>query len=367
LATKGVDVYCVVLEAAERDRNDAKESGVQLIIAERVAGSSEREALSRRPKLPEGVIPDLIIGHGRITGRAAMVIASDHFPNVPRLHILHMNPDQTEWLKPDREHDAGLTAEQRMKEERALLRPPVTGAGVGPQLHELCQAEFAAFPQAHDPIRIDPGFDIGMPALRKPPRGRPVRISLFGRLEDYKVKGLDIAARGLAEAVDLLGLDPAKVELVLRGVPHGQSSKIRDEIYKWAGKKAFRVVTRTYTEDAEELEEDFLRSTLVLVPSRADGFALAGAEAITAGTPVLISDACGLADLLREVLGEEATRLVVPVRDDDREDARQWGAAITAALVDTPAAFAHMERVRTVMAKERTWEMAAEAVLRVIR
>jgi glycosyltransferase involved in cell wall biosynthesis len=367
LAAAGAEVYCLVLSPSEQDRREAEAGGVQLINAPRLFGSSEQVALSRRPRLPDAAVPDLIIGHGRITGRPAAVIAHDHFASVPRLHIIHMAPDETEWLKLDRQDDIGLTAEQRMKEERALLCPPAISAGIGPRLHDLVQAELAAFPPAAEAVRIDPGFDAGSAVPRTPPRGRPVRVLIVGRMEDQILKGLDVAARGIAAAIDLLGYDASRVELVVRGVPVGESSSVRDAVHRWSGKRSLRVTPRSYTVDSEELEQDLLRATLVLMPSRAEGFGLVGVEAIVAGTPVLVSQLSGLGELLRDVLpADEAGRLVIPVEDDER-DAGRWGAAIAAVLGDPSSAFANAERVRKVMGEERTWAMAAAAVLQVIK
>ena len=366
LGASGIEVYCVVLSATEEEVTDAAASNVQLIKARRFVGDGEQEALSRRPGLPAGIKPHLIIGHGRITGRAAAVVADDHFNGVPRLHILHMAPDEVEWLKLDRKNDAGLSAEERMREERALLCPPAIAAGIGPRLHDLVVAELAPFPTATEPVRIDPGFESTRTTARTPPRGRPIRVLLLGRMEDRLVKGVDIAARAVAHAVDLLGYDASRVELVLRGVPKEEFTVVREAVHRWTG-KSLRVTPRSYTVDAEELEQDLLRATLVLMPSRAEGFGLVGLEAIVAATPVLVSDVSGLSDLLTEVLLEaEAARLIVPITDDEEKDTQRWGAAIASVLRNPDGAFAVAERVRIAMAKERTWLMAAQAVLRMV-
>ena len=367
LGSAGAEVYCVVLGATDEEVADAAASNVRLIKAKRLFGDGEQEALSRRPRLPVGVVPHLIIGHGRITGRAAFAVADDHFDGVPRLHILHMAPDEVEWLKLDRKNDAGLSAEERMREERALLCPPAVAAGIGPRLFALAEAELAPFPQAAEPVRIDPGFESARTTARTPPRGKPIRVLLLGRMEDRLVKGVDLAARALAHAVDLLGYETSRVELVLRGVPKAEFTEVREVVRAWSGKRSLRVIPRSYTVDSEELEQDLLRATLVLMPSRAEGFGLVGLEAIVTATPVLVSDLSGLADLLRAVLGDaEPARLIVPITDDEKKDTQRWGAAIAAVLKDPEGAFNVAERVRIAMAKERTWLMAAQAVLRVI-
>jgi glycosyltransferase involved in cell wall biosynthesis len=367
-------VYCVVLDASEAERADADKRGVRLLIALRIHGASQQEALSRRPALPTGVAPHLIIGHGRITGRAADAVAQDHFAGVPRLHILHMAPDEVEWWKPGDGNDRGLSAEERMEQERALLRPPAIGAGVGPRLYDLVQAEVCIAPQAAEPLRIDPGFDVDSDkaenprSTRTPPRGRPVRILMLGRMEDRWVKGIDLAAESLGEATDMLGVDPSTLEMVLRGVPENEFAATRDAVHEWSGKQSLRVAPRKFMTDPVKLDEDLLRATLVLMPSRAEGFGLVGLEAIVSGTPVLVSGVSGLGELLREVLPpDEAQRIIVPVTSRPGEDRRRWAAAIAAILRDPKAAFDVARRVQEIMIKERTWEMAADAVLRLVR
>ena len=51
-------------------------------------------------------------------------------------------------------------------------------------------------------------------------------------------------------------------------------------------------------------------SSLVLMPSRVEGFGLAGLEAITSGTPVRISGASGLGMLLEELLAQDMPEMI---------------------------------------------------------
>ena len=81
-----------------RERSD-KIEGVTLIGATRTPGRPESEALSRRPALPKGFTPDVIIGHGRVTGPAAQALAEDHFLSAKLLHFVHMAPDEDRMAK----------------------------------------------------------------------------------------------------------------------------------------------------------------------------------------------------------------------------------------------------------------------------
>ncbi|GAA0904457.1 hypothetical protein Vau01_064390 [Virgisporangium aurantiacum] len=248
-----------------------------------------------------------------------------------------------------------------MEEERRLLRPPAIGAGVGPQLYDRVRAELAAFADAPEPVRIDPGFDLVDMPPRQSPSGGPIRVLLLGRMEDRGVKGLDLAAKALAEATRIHELDPSTLELVLRGVPEAEFDEIRTAVLDWAGAR-LRVTTRSYTVGCDEWEYDLRRAVLLLMPSRAEGFGMAGLEAIVAGTPVLISDRSGLGELIREVAPSEARQIVVPIKDDAR-DLQTWGTAIAAVLTNPAEAFARAETLRRVMAERRSWSQAAQAIL----
>jgi glycosyltransferase involved in cell wall biosynthesis len=103
------------------------------------------------------------------------------------------------------------------------------------------------------------------------------------------------------------------------------------------------------------------------MPSRAESFGLVGAEAVTAGTPTLVSGRSGLGMLLKEVLSpEEAARVVVPVRLRQPEDIARWGHHIAAVLNNPTAAFATADSVRRKAAEQRTWAMAARRILDIV-
>ncbi|UQA93392.1 AAA family ATPase [Streptomyces halobius] len=80
LAAAGAQVYCVVLAAGEREIAAAERHNVTLLCAPSTPGAPEYVQLTRRPQLPGGTVPDLVIGHSRITGPAAAVQVSDFFP-----------------------------------------------------------------------------------------------------------------------------------------------------------------------------------------------------------------------------------------------------------------------------------------------
>jgi glycosyltransferase involved in cell wall biosynthesis len=363
LAAARTQVTCIVLKATQEERSEAESRGVTLIDATPTPGLPEQVALARKPVLPDGFVPDIIIGHGRVTGPAAQVLAEDHFPLARRLHFVHMAPDEIEWLKLDRSDDAGERAETRTQIELDLGRTADRVVAVGPRLHDRFLNELSAF-DAPSPLRLDPGFDAESSDPREPPPGKPWKVLLLGRLEDKHLKGLDLAARAVGLAASHRGTDAAPLELLVRGARLDTSTDLRDALCEWAGLPSLSIVVRPYTTDTERLDADLRRASLVLMPSRSEGFGLVGLEAIVAGTPVLVSSESGLGALLRETLEpEQASRLVVRMSGDDDEDSEQWGRAVEAVLRDREAAFLRAAELRTRLSGQRTWAAAAAGLL----
>lgn len=359
LARHGANVVCVVEPGSGPALVDG---GVQVVVARDTPGKDPHVALDRRPELPDGFAPDLIIGHGRVTGPAAKVLAEDLFPAARRLHFVHMTPDEIEWLKPGRQDDAAWRAEERTRIELDLARGATRVVTIGPRLHGRFLRDLQA-EQLPDPLRLDPGFDSESPHERQPPDGRPWAVLTMGRMEDAELKGLDIAASAMGRVASG-GHLPESLELIVRGAPEGTGEATRTKVRDWAVSPALSVLVRPYTVEAERLEADLRRASLVLMPSRTEGFGLVGLEAILAGTPVLVSEQSGLGELLREVLTKEAAaRHVVKVTGDLNVDADAWSRAGEGILRDRAAAFRRAMELRAHLASQRTWQSAISALL----
>ncbi|MEV0370504.1 glycosyltransferase [Streptomyces sp. NPDC050636] len=364
LAAAGAQVYCVVLAVGEGEIAAAKADGVTLLCPPLTPGAPEYVQLTRRPQLPEGTVPDLVIGHSRITGPAAELQVSDFFPDARRLHFIHMAPDEIEWHKLDRENDAARRAEGRTEDERRLGGSAHRVVAVGPRLHSRFLNELSGEGIAA-PLRIDPGFDVANPTPGVPPAGRPLKVLLVGRTEDAELKGLDLAARACGRVATWR--EKAKVPaigLVVRGAPKGTGTEQRKELRSWAANPKLDVVVREYSSEQERLTGDMSRASLVIMPSRKEGFGLVGVEAITMGVPTLVSEESGLAEFLREKLdGETAARVIVPMSGDDDEDTETWARAIDRVMGDLPTAFRRAAELRNALAGTATWADAAAVLL----
>lgn len=373
LARTGADVTCLAITPTAAEIKQAWELGVRLVAARTTPGEDERQWLSRRPHdLDPAYRPTIVIGHGRITGPAAARLADDVFPVAQRLHFVHMAPDEIEWHKFDRTDPpkdavpAAVLAEKRTQVELDLAKGATRTVAVGPRLYNRFLRDLGPY-GCPAPLRFDPGFDPFSEEAREPPQGTPWKVLLLGRAEDEKLKGLDIAASSVCKAASRLrtrGLPD--VELVVRGAKPEDADALREKMRDWAG-DPLRIIPRPYTTEDVTLHADMRSSSLVLMPSRSEGFGLVGLEAIVAGTPVLVTSQSGLADLLREKLGEEgAARITVPTTGDDREietDSAEWAQAIEAVLKDRNSAFRNARDLAKHLGSRTTWDNAVGQLL----
>lgn len=357
-------VTCVVLAVTDEERREAAEAGVTLVEAQQIPGGSDSERLSYPlPQLKDHP-PDVIIGHGRWTGLAAGRLALD-FPHAKRLHFLHVIPDEIEKHKLKEGVDTAALAEERQEVERALGTEANHVVAVGPRIYRHFHWDIERHGKdVSKLLRYDPGFDSRNAVDRRPPEYRCI-VLVTGRMEDDRLKGLDLAARAFNEARLRLRRPPGAPPIVLlvRGAPDNESTALENKMREWAGDPSLPVQVRPYTTKAEVLSADLRGASLVLMPSRAEGFGLVAAEAVAAGTPVLVSDASGFGDLLHEVEPEEAARIVVPVTGDDDRDVAEWSAVIESALRDRDAEFQRVAALRDRLAAKFTWSSASAHLL----
>ena len=369
LARQEADVRVMVETATPDERTDAAQYGVRLIDVAQ-PGLSTDAALSVPPVFTDGFVPDLVIGHGRVTGPPAKALVERYFKNAERLHFLHVEPDQAEAHKPHAEGDLAARAESRTDLELGLCRGALHPMPVGPRLERALWPHLRT-PEYQDlatPVRIDPGFDGGTPVT--PPRLAEIpQILLLGRLADADLKGLDIAARALGKASSRAD-GPGSWHLFVRGVPDDESAELAVQVEKWLANSAVDVIPRRYSADPRRIRNDLARASLVLMPSRAEAFGLAGAEAIACGVPVLVSGRSGLGMLLRAHGSPAAARAVVDVeatRGGRKADIETWAQAIYSVVRNPQAAFRDADDLRKEMAARYTWAAAAATVLGCVR
>ncbi|MEU7907346.1 glycosyltransferase [Actinoplanes sp. NPDC049118] len=357
-------VTCVVLDAGDEERREAGAAGVTLLEAPRLPGASDSERLSYPPANLAGPPPDAVIGHGRWTGQAARRLALE-YRDAKRLHFLHVIPEDIERHKEGSDADAAEVAEERQEIDLALSTDAGLTVAVGPRIYSYFHWDLERRGVAVDKLRrFDPGFDLGADPQRTPSQHRLI-VLVVGRMEDARLKGLDIAARAFNEARKRTG--EIRSELLIRGAPPGKSVALEAQAREWAADKSLPVRAHPYSTRVDRLEADLRGASLVLMPSRAEGFGLVAAEAIVAGTPVLVSRESGIGELLEVLEPEDAKRIVVPVTGDDDHDVAAWANAIAGALRDRKAEFERTAQLRARLAEQLTWSSAAADLLAQVR
>jgi glycosyltransferase involved in cell wall biosynthesis len=203
-------------------------------------------------------------------------------------------------------------AEQERESALFGIRPPISR-----RLQDAMRAEY----QAADLIRVmseraartflERGFDAHRIVVVPPPLmveqfpepqwdAAAFRVSFVGLIEPWK------GFHHLIEAFH--GLDRADAELVLWG---GPGSRPVSRYLAEHQARDRRITVRAVEVRGAGLAEVYGRSSVVVLPSLAEGFGYAAAEAMACGVPVIVSDRMGVADLIED--GRNG--YIVPVRD----------------------------------------------------
>ncbi len=368
-AADGVRVTCLVLDASDADRKDAAEKGVTLVEAPRPPVEKPIERLSRRPDLESVGDPDVIIGHARITGPAAQSL-NEHFRDAVRVHFIHMIPDDIERYKVDESDDEVALAlveelaQERQKIELELSATADHAVAVGPKIYSWFLRELQALGAEERLLRFDPGFETEVTGPRTPPKGDPWTVLLFGRAEDERLKGLDIAAAGFSRADrNLRGVGLPEIELLIRGARKGKAAELARRAPEWAQDAALNVRVKPYSTESALLSAELRAASLVVMPSRAEGFGLVGQEAIVARAPTLVSSTSGLGRLLKEEAPEFAPQAVVETTNDVEATVERWSRAIESLLRSRKGAFAQAAELQECLAEKFTWSRSVAEFL----
>lgn len=352
LARRGERVTCLVADATTEDHADAQDAGITLCVPH------------IGPGLPNLYAPialdspaDLVVGHDRHTGEPAAVQATR--ASVPLMLVVHTNPDELEMLK--QRPDAAAQAEERFEKLRRLSAQADVVCAVGPRLTRKVGTMLDDGYGGKPVYRLDPG-------LTEPLNPASRRVSseciclLVGRAEDIAIKGVDIAAAAFGALCDQVRA--MKPVLWIRGAAPGDAEAVHAAAVAHSGAHRADLIVREYAPYDEVVQGDLLRSSLVLMPSRSEGFGLVALEALSRGTPTLISERSGLAEALREIAPDAAAPFIIDVRDQFEDDIQRWQQAIEGVLLDRDAAFHQTRELRDAIAPTLRWAATAEQLLR---
>jgi glycosyltransferase involved in cell wall biosynthesis len=358
LASQGHAVVCVMPSATAHEIDEARRDGVTIAVAAMMAGSAPMSGMVRPLPLPPGFVPSVIVGHGRITGAAAKAQSADHFRNAKRVHFVHMAPGEIEWFK-DSDDPAGLS-DARERIECELATDANLVVAVGPRL----QREFSDLLRGIGTIASVHEF---LPGPNPKATSEPPQLNhclILGRVDDYELKGLDIAARALGHVVQARRYAGTAPELIVRGAIRGTENELRARLRKECPGVDLSVRVREYNSDEGTIGSDLRRAALLLMPSRREGFGLVALEALSHGVPVLVSDTSGFGEVVQRAAPEVLVRnSVVTTPDDVHTAARNWADAIAMQLLDKGASFSRAFDLANHLAQTLGWDAATRTLM----
>ena len=233
--------------------------------------------------------------------------------------------------------------QEKHKTEVELCEMADLDVGVGPKLSEAFRSYLRGCQKDESVVVLTPGVFKEFSSLKQAAEERKQRsVLVFGRgdAEDFELKGFDIAGKAVAALKD--------TRLVFVGAPDGKHEEIAKRL-TGCGLPASRLKVRGFIEDRKSLKRLFQEVDLVVIPSRTEGFGLAGLEALSAGLPVLVSRNSGFGEAL----------CIVPFGSSfvvNSEDPTDWTAAISKIWAkDRKSRLEEVETLRDSYDKKYNW------------
>ncbi|XP_015775967.1 PREDICTED: uncharacterized protein LOC107354065 isoform X14 [Acropora digitifera] len=293
---------------SDEDKKEAADCRVSLLKAKEKPGYDPIDWLA---SVPQDHQMDIVIGHGIHLGRQVPHIKESH-PECKWVQVVHTDPEELGMFKTY----ACPTAkgEKKREAELKLCKRADQVVAIGPKLDET-YSRSCGNEEIHV---ITPGiFSTFSHIKQNTKERRAFHVLVFGRgdIEDFRLKGYDIAAQAVAKLKD----EEHPFKLVFVGAPSGKEEQIKERLLN-KGISRSQLIVRS-AKEREQLAEQFCQADLVIMPSRNEDFGLIGLEALSAGLPVLISRNSGLGEALEKV--PFGGNVVV-----NSEDPAEWAKAI---------------------------------------
>ncbi len=366
LSQLGNKVCCLVPEATDDEKQAALIKGVALVEATISPGFNLLDRLSLKPSLPLGFKPDIIIAHDRITGPAMVVQKESFFQEAKSLLFIHTAPAEIEWYKPiPPDKTISQKSEERERLQIELSKKANFVVAVGKKLYDEVSTQLSGVPKPPRILQFNPGLlSNGAEQTSKVIAPKPFCL-LLGRVEDFTLKGVDIAAKALELVSKSLEGDNKPV-LVIRGAQVGTGDELKKRAQQ-VSSETLEIRPKEYSSNLEIIQEELNRASLVLMPSRTEGFGLVGLEAIEAKCPVLISDNSGLAKMLKTFAPNQADHWIVKVTGNFDIDSLEWSKRIQSILENRTESNMRMVELYNHLKDLVTWPKAVEELMSIFK
>ena len=331
-----VEVSFFLPQCSQDDKKLALKHNVKIVEATPLPGYEQLDWLCVPP---EDLQIDIIIGHGAKLGKQAQIIK--RYKRCKWVQVVHTDPEELGMFK--NYSDSISKGEEKHKTEIKLCEMADHVVGVGPKLSEAFRSYLRSCQKDDNVVDFTPGVFEEFAAVKQAPSERQQRsVLVFGRgdVEDFKLKGFDIAGKAVAELED--------TRLVFVGAPDGKHEEIANRLTE-CGVPASRLRVREFLPDRESLKRLFQEVDLVVMPSRTEGFGLTGLEALSAGLPVLVSRNSGFGEALCSVSSGSMSVI-------NTEDPAEWTSAIKKVWAkDRKNRLEEAETLRSSYSKKYNW------------
>ena len=283
-----VEITFFLPQCSQEDRKVALQNNVEIVEATPLLGYEQLDWLSFPP---DHLQIDIIVGHGVKLGKQVQIIKKSK--KCKWLQVVHTDPEELGMFK--NYSNPISKGEEKHKTEVELCKMADHVVGVGPKLSEAFRSYLRSCRKDDTVLDFTPGIFEEFAAVKQVPSERQQRsVLVFGRgdVEDFELKGFDIAGKAIAALED--------TRLVFVGAPDGKHEEIAKRLTE-CGVPERRLRVRGFVKERESLKDLFQEVDLVIMPSRTEGFGLTGLEALSAGLPVLVSGNSGFGEALCSV------------------------------------------------------------------
>ncbi|XP_019643331.1 PREDICTED: uncharacterized protein LOC109484492 [Branchiostoma belcheri] len=351
----GLKVYCTVLTATDKDREDAEREHVILLFPE-CDKHDRREPSplwlydhqSRYPNLPSDI--SFVIGHVLVTSRAAVRIKEERFPLAKLYLFTHVLPELVEHFKGEGKA-LGIEEKMRMILEDAEKADALFS--VGPAIFDYYENQYRCLQDPSKPhlLFLPKPSDIFIETRLRYVETKTKVVLSIGRVRGVeKLKGFDLAAGAMSDVIAIL----RKALWQVRGIRKDDFQTSKKIIDSNIQSGTFHFTPLEYGTQ-HQICRDMKQAHLVLMPSRSEPFGLVGLEAIAAGVPVLVSDQSGLAEFMLNI-APEFDHSIFKLEGNNTEDSKNLAKKIVAMLQNGSGEFDFAKHLKDKLLGSKYWE-----------
>ena len=303
-----VEITVFLPQCSQKEKEEALKYNVKIVEATPMPGFEQLDWLCSPP---EDLQIDIVVGHGVKLGKQVQVFKNSR--KCKWVQMVHTDPEEL-WMFRSYSN-LNSKGKEKYKTEIELCEMADHVVGIGPKLSEAFRPYLRGCQKDDQVLNFTPGLFEEFDTVKQVPGERQQRsVLVFGRgdVEDFELKGFDIAGRAIAALKD--------TRLVFVGAPEGKHEEITQRLHR-CGVPLSRLRVRGLVQDRESLKRLLQEVDLVVMPSRTEGFGLTGLEALSAGLPVVVSHNSRFGEALSSV--RFGSSFVV-----NSEDPADWTAAI---------------------------------------